>query len=123
MRIHVDSPKLTTVSVDDDLMALLGAVLVLTSPAKQADKEAQLKLSRTFVKGLAAQFGPQSSIGVSRAVQRAIFRRIVDPKALEILDAVGSDEAISKAAAAHLEECARNGWLTPSQIEERRRRK
>ena len=37
------------------------------------------------------------------------------------MDARDSEEAKAKAAAAHLEECALKGWLTPEQIAEKRR--
>lgn len=123
MRIHIDLPTSTTVSVDDDLMALLGAALVLEHPAQHADAKEQISRARRFVKSVAAQYGLQSSDGVSRTVQRAIFRRIADPQALAIFDSRDSEEAKAKATAAHLEECAQKGWQTPEQIAEKKRRK
>lgn len=116
MRIHVALPKPTTVSVDDDLMALLGAALVLERPALHADATQQTSAARIFVRNAAKRYGAQSADGLSRAVQRDIFRRIADPQALAILDARDTEEAKAKAAAAHLEDCAKNGWLTPEQL-------
>lgn len=123
MRIHVALPKPTTVSVDDDLLALLGAALVLESPAQHADAKKQASSARHFVRSVAERSGAESTDGLSRMVQRAIFRRIANPQVLAILDARDSEEAKAKAAAAHLEECARNNWLTPAQIAEKRRQK
>lgn len=123
MRIHVALPKASTVSVDDDLMALLGAALVQERPASHADAKGQMSHARHFVRRVAAQCGAQSSDGLSRMVQRAIFRRIADPQALAILDERDSEEAKAKAEAAHLEECARNNWSTPAQLAEKRRMK
>ena len=121
MRIHVALPKPTTVSVDEDLLALLGAALVLESPAQHADAKKQASSARHFVRSVAERSGAESTDGLSRMVQRAIFRRIANPQVLAILDARDSEEAKAKAAAAHLEECALKGWLTPEQIAEKRR--
>lgn len=121
MRIHVALPVPTTVSVDDDLIALLGAVLVLERPALHASAKEQLSSARRFVRQVAARCGIQTTGGLSRTIQQAIFRRIAHPQALAILDARDTEEAQAKAAAAHLEECAKNGWLTPDQIAEKRR--
>ena len=123
MRIHVAVPKPTTVSVDDGLMALLGAALVLASPSLHADAKGQISRARHFVRKVAEQHGAQSSDGLSRAVQRAIFRCIANPQALAILDARDTEDAKVKAEAAHLEECAQKGWLTPAQVAEKRRQK
>lgn len=123
MRIHVAQPKPSTVSVDDGLMALLGAALVLDSPSLHADAKAQMSRARSFVRKVAERAGDQPTDGLSRMVQRAIFRRIANPQTLLILDARDTEDAKAKAAAAHLEECARNGWQTPDQLAERRRMK
>lgn len=123
MRIHVAQPKPTTVSVDDSLMALLGAALVLAQPELHADAKEQTLQARIFVRSSAERHGSQSSNGLSAAVQRDIFRRIANPHALAILDARDSEDAKAKATAAYLEKCARNGWLTPDQIAEKKRQK
>lgn len=121
MRIHVVQPKPSTVSVDDDLMALLGAALVVESPSLHADAKGQMSRARSFVRKVAERASDQPPDGLSRMVQRAIFRRIANPQTISILDARDTEEAKAKAAAAHLEECARNGWMTPEQLAERRR--
>ena len=123
VRIHVTLPKPTTVSVDDELIALLGAALVLGSPSLHADAKTQASRARHFVRNIAEKSNATSSDGLSRAVQRAIFRSIANPLALAILDARDTDEAKAKAEAAHLEECAQNNWLTPAQLAENRRLK
>lgn len=123
MRIHVDIPKATTVSVDDDLIALLGATLVQEDPALHADAKEQISQARHFVKKFAELYGAQSSDGLSLLIQRAVFRRIAAPQALAILDARDTEEAKAKAAAAHLEKCARLGWQTPAQIAEKKLKK
>ena len=123
MRIHVTHPKPTTVSVDDELIALLGAALVLGSPSLHANAKAQTSRARSFVRSIAEKSNATSSDGLSRAVQRAIFRSIANPQAMAILEARDTDEAKAKAEAAHLEECARNNWLTPAQLAEKRRDK
>ena len=123
VRIHVTCPKPTTVSVDDELIALLGAALVLDSPSLHADAKKQASRARNFVRSVAEKCNATSSDGLSRAVQRAIFRSIANPLALAILDARDTDEAKAKADAAHLEECEKNNWLTPDQLAEKRRLK
>ena len=123
MRIHVVQPKPSTVSVDDDLIALLGAALVLESPALHADAKAQIARARSFVRKIAERAGDHAADGLSRVVQRAIIRRIAEPKALAVMDARDTEEAQAKAEAAHLAECAKNGWPTPAQLAEKRRLK
>jgi len=123
MRVHVALTKPTTVSVDDELMELLGAALVLNDPARHADAKWQLSAARHFVRRVAEGFGALPSDGLSRAVQREVFRRIASPQVLKILAERDTEEAKAKALAAHLEDCARNGWLTPAEIEEKRRLK
>lgn len=123
MRIHVTTPIHTTVSVDDDLMAILGAALVMDRPSQHADAKAQASKARTFVREAAARHGTLPSTGLSRAIQRDIFRFIADPQALAILAARDTEEAKEKAAAAHLAECTQNGWLTPDQVAEKSRLK
>lgn len=123
MRIHVKLPAPTTVSVDDDLMALLGAVLVMEHPPSHADAKKQLGHARSFVKSVAARYRAETQDGLSRFVQREVFRRIADPRALAIFDARDTEEAKSRADAAHLAECALKGWLTPAQIAEKKRQK
>lgn len=102
-------------------MALLGAALVLESPALHADAESQLSRARQFVRKVAEQSGSRPPGGLSRTIQRAVARMIANPLALAVLDARDTEEAKAKAAAAHLEECAKNGWMTPDQLAERRR--
>jgi len=102
-------------------MSLLGAALVLGRPALHADAKAQTSRARHFVRKFVERSEIQSSEGLSRMVQRAIFRYIANPQTLAILDARDTEEAKAKAAAAHLEECAKNGWLTPDQLAEKRR--
>lgn len=104
-------------------MALLGAALVLARPSLHADAKQQISHARHFVRKVAEQHGAQSSNGLSRAVQRAIFRCIANPQALAVLEALGTEEAKTKAEAAQLEECAKNGWLTPAQLAEKRHQK
>lgn len=120
MRIHVVTPKPSTVSVDEDLMALLGAALVLERPSLHADAKAQIAQARAFVRQVAERTGHDVNEGLSRVVQRAIFRRIAEPRALAVFDARDTEEAKANAEAAHLEECAKNGWLTPAQLAEKR---
>ncbi len=123
MRIHITTPVHTTVSVDDELMAILGAALVKDRSSQHADAKAQLSTARSFVREAAARHGTLPSIGLSRAIQRDIFRLIADPQALTILSARDTEEAKAKADAAYLVECAENGWLTPAQVAEKKRMK
>lgn len=123
MRIHITTPSPTTVSVDDDLMAILGAALVKDRPSQHADAKAQLSKARTFVREAAARHGTLPSTGLSRAIQRDVFRLISDPQALAILAARDTEEAKEKAAAAYLVQCAEKGWLTPDQLAEKNRLK
>lgn len=123
MRIHVTTPSPTTVSVDDDLMAILGAALVMDRPSQHADAKDQARKARTFVREAAARHGTLPSTGLSRAIQRDIFRLIADPQALAILAARDTDEAKAKADAAYLVECAEKGWQTPAQVAEKKRLK
>lgn len=123
MRIHVTTPNPTTVSVDDDLMAILGAALVKDRPSQHADAKAQVSKARSFVRDAAARHGTLPATGLSRAIQRDIFRLIADPQALAILAARDTNEAKAKADAAYLVECAEKGWLTPAQVAEKKRLK
>jgi len=100
MRIHVALLKPTTVSVDDEMMGLLGAVLVVPYPACHASADEQLRRARRFVQAFAKEHRHESPDGFSRLVQRAILRRIVAPQALTIFDARDSEEAKAQAKAA-----------------------
>ncbi len=123
MRIHVPQPKPTTVSVDDWLMELLGAALVLDCPSLHADAKKQAARAKHFVRNAAERIEPTSCDSLSRAIQHAILKRIADPQVIAILSVRDSAEAKAKADAAYLQECAEKGWLTPEQVAERKRQK
>ena len=99
MRIHVTAKSSTTVSIDDELMALLGAVLVQPHRGLHGCPDEQLRRARQFVHEVAKANRDLSSGGLSRVVQRAIFRRIAPTEALAVLDGRYSPEAQAAAAA------------------------
>ena len=125
MRIHITLHSPTTVSVDDELMALLGATLVQPYPALHADASEQLLRARRFVQTFAKDNRDLPPEGLSRAVQRAIFRRIASAQALAIFDARDSEEAKARANAANEAVIASLGLkpLTPEQCTQRQQAK
>ncbi|WP_312563068.1 hypothetical protein [Diaphorobacter sp.] len=125
MRIHVTLHASTTVSVDDELMALLGATLVQPLPTLHANAAEQLRRARRFVQTFAKDNRDLPPDGLSRAVQRAIFRRIASAEALVIFDARDSEEAKARTNAANEAAMASLGLkpLTPEELAQRQQAK
>lgn len=121
MRVPVTLHVATTVSVDDELIALLGAVLVQPYPNLHTDGAEQLHRARRFVQTFTKENRDLPPDGLSRSVQRAIFRAIVPPQALAIFDARDSEEA--KARAKHADDAMMAGLglkaLPPEEVERR----
>ncbi|QSI33321.1 hypothetical protein GNX71_28655 [Variovorax sp. RKNM96] len=123
MRIHVTLQKPTTVSVDDELMALLGAALVQAYPSLHANAKEHLHRARRFVQAFAKDHRDSSPDGFSRSVQRAIYRRMVAPQILAIFETRDSEETKARAKAADEAFMSSLPRLSPEELAERERQK